>query len=452
LAKRLSIIGISLFFILGLFSLSFSEDITITTYYPSPFGSYAELRAQRMAIGDAYIGPSYCWGGGCGNIIDANADLVVQGNVGIGTWNPHPQASLDVAGQTRIYTVDHGTLYPHATLAVNAKDNPEIWMEDVGNNTGGIGIHGGDGMILATEGNMLFKTGSTFVGGMASGTERMKITLDRVMIADSPNVSEELMIGEEKGEGVKGGAIRVGEGIPNDGFSKGGLTFREPFADTGIYSTGDGQISIYANNNPSIWIMNHGGAGSPAVVIERLYPLGLGWRNGVDIGVNQPAARLHILGAGAGNVLQVNNEFTDADPLFLVRNTGNVGIGTANPNYKLDVNGTVRVGLGPIPTPVSYVCRDANHQLTECPPGGPFPTIYNATCILNMASLWTCEAICDSNDIVLGGGPSQPAGASTTCSSYPSNSDRWLCRVGAIAGAGTGTCYARCADVAPPAH
>ena len=89
MAKRLSIIGISLFFILGLFSLSFSEDITITTYYPSPYGSYAEIRAQRMAIGPNYYGSSYCWGSGCANIIvDTNTNLVVEGKVGIGTYNP----------------------------------------------------------------------------------------------------------------------------------------------------------------------------------------------------------------------------------------------------------------------------------------------------------------------------------------------------------------------------
>ena len=79
------------------------ESITITTYYPSPYGSYKELRAQRMAIGDNYITSSYCWPPTvCANQIDANADLVVEGNVGIGTTGPDPAAKLEVAGQVKI--------------------------------------------------------------------------------------------------------------------------------------------------------------------------------------------------------------------------------------------------------------------------------------------------------------------------------------------------------------
>jgi len=77
------------------------EQITITTYYPSPYGNYRELRAQRMAIGDTYVvGSSYCWEGTCTTTIDPNAVLVVEGNVGIGTTSPG--ARLDVNGQIRI--------------------------------------------------------------------------------------------------------------------------------------------------------------------------------------------------------------------------------------------------------------------------------------------------------------------------------------------------------------
>ncbi|MEW6100710.1 MAG: hypothetical protein AB1481_00230 [Candidatus Omnitrophota bacterium] len=62
------------------------EDITITTYYPSPFGSYRELRAQRMAIGDTYFdGAQYCWPGSpCTNTIKDEVDLFVEGSADIG--------------------------------------------------------------------------------------------------------------------------------------------------------------------------------------------------------------------------------------------------------------------------------------------------------------------------------------------------------------------------------
>ncbi|MDD5725518.1 MAG: hypothetical protein PHX28_05180, partial [Candidatus Omnitrophica bacterium] len=39
-----------------------AEEITITSYYPSPYGVYNELRAKKMAIGDDYIDSGdYTW-------------------------------------------------------------------------------------------------------------------------------------------------------------------------------------------------------------------------------------------------------------------------------------------------------------------------------------------------------------------------------------------------------
>lgn len=54
------------------------ESISITTYYPSPYGSYRELTSHRMKIGTTYSGG--------GTSVDDN-NLIVEGNVGIGTAN-----------------------------------------------------------------------------------------------------------------------------------------------------------------------------------------------------------------------------------------------------------------------------------------------------------------------------------------------------------------------------
>lgn len=46
---------------LFIFSLTFAqneESVTITTYYPSPYGVYHELRVDQMAVGSAYSNPS----------------------------------------------------------------------------------------------------------------------------------------------------------------------------------------------------------------------------------------------------------------------------------------------------------------------------------------------------------------------------------------------------------
>ncbi len=88
MSKNSAITAIVSLFILGLSSFAFSEEnLTITTYYPSPYGSYRELTAHRMKIGANYSDSGT-------NVPDNN--LIVEGNVGIGTTTP--QTQLDVAG------------------------------------------------------------------------------------------------------------------------------------------------------------------------------------------------------------------------------------------------------------------------------------------------------------------------------------------------------------------
>jgi len=77
-------------FVAALYSFAAEERITLTTYYPSPYGIYKELRADQMAIGSGYRN------------IPLNNDgwLIVNGSVGIGTNSP--TAKLEVAGQVKI--------------------------------------------------------------------------------------------------------------------------------------------------------------------------------------------------------------------------------------------------------------------------------------------------------------------------------------------------------------
>jgi hypothetical protein len=61
------------------------EQVTLTTYYPAPFGVYKELAAQRMKIGTTYS-----------SVVVADDNLIVEGGVGIGTRTPVNR--LDIAG------------------------------------------------------------------------------------------------------------------------------------------------------------------------------------------------------------------------------------------------------------------------------------------------------------------------------------------------------------------
>jgi hypothetical protein len=68
------IVLITIFVIVA--SVYAAEEITLSTYYPAPYGEYDELSANKMVIGPTYAVPAN------------DGDLVVEGTVSIGTTSP----------------------------------------------------------------------------------------------------------------------------------------------------------------------------------------------------------------------------------------------------------------------------------------------------------------------------------------------------------------------------
>ena len=118
-----------LFFVLLtlLMPLVFAETIEISTYYPAPYGVYVELRSQRMAIGDNYYDPTtLSWEVDGGAIPDVT-NLVVEGNVGIGTWVP--TAMVQIRDEAWI----SGT--PHYHLLLDQMSNSSLFLGFKNTNT-----------------------------------------------------------------------------------------------------------------------------------------------------------------------------------------------------------------------------------------------------------------------------------------------------------------------------
>lgn len=130
-----------------------TESITITTYYPSPHGVYDELSTNKLAVdvtgvgvptefnamndGDVHIGRSLIVGAGGGSgfaydeegVLLRDGDVLIKGNVGIGTPNPiHPlhlygvavtgeyiQVQPDNAGNAYLW-IDSGTTNNYSYL------------------------------------------------------------------------------------------------------------------------------------------------------------------------------------------------------------------------------------------------------------------------------------------------------------------------------------------------
>lgn len=85
-----------------------AEDMTITTYYPSPNGSYDALSVKRLSVGDTN-------GDGSINSSDVSASsgyLLVSGRLGIGTTAPNAKLTLS----NNVYTSPLGSAYSQYQL------------------------------------------------------------------------------------------------------------------------------------------------------------------------------------------------------------------------------------------------------------------------------------------------------------------------------------------------
>lgn len=108
--KPIHIIGIAVFFILGLFSLGFcDETMTITTYYPSPYGSYNQLQTYMLGVGDNNNNGSL----DANDVPSTQGDVWIAGNVGIGngttTLNKKLNIYVGATNNNGIYLNDSDT-------------------------------------------------------------------------------------------------------------------------------------------------------------------------------------------------------------------------------------------------------------------------------------------------------------------------------------------------------
>ena len=88
--KIIRIFTAVLFLVLCIGISSIAEEITLTTYYPAPYGAYTQLVAESFGVGD---------NDGSGVIDGSDApstqgDVWIAGNVGIGTNSPNHKVHI----------------------------------------------------------------------------------------------------------------------------------------------------------------------------------------------------------------------------------------------------------------------------------------------------------------------------------------------------------------------
>jgi len=181
-----------------LFLPVFAEDtLTITTYYPSPYGVYRELRAKRIAIGDDYIqGGTYDWEStdSDGGEIDYAADLVVEGNVGIGTSSP--RAKLEIIPESGISGLDvRSPSAGDSHLAFQGRNNYFSYKD-----TGGTYFRTYNGSDYSTKvffsGNGNVGIGTTSPGAMlqiGAGTGSLHVLTPGLLLKNSTSYERSIM-------------------------------------------------------------------------------------------------------------------------------------------------------------------------------------------------------------------------------------------------------------------
>lgn len=204
---------LSLFFVPIVFS---QESLTITTYYPAPIGIYSELRSQRMAVGDNYLDSTQtCWPPNiCANQIGADADLVVEGNVGIGTVTP--QAALDVNSTTsgfvppRMTELQRDSISgpPAGSIIYNTDDNELNYYNGSSWKTLGAGEQ-----IWERSGNNVYLIDNEWRVGIGTNNPQSKLHVNGTIILNEINTAgNDLRLGANSNYRITidtGGAVYI---------------------------------------------------------------------------------------------------------------------------------------------------------------------------------------------------------------------------------------------------
>jgi hypothetical protein len=102
------------------------EQLTITTYYPSPFGSYRDLTTYQMKIGSTYVDSGYT---------APTNGLIIEGNVGIGVGtNLNAKLHVDGPGPGGTFAITDSTRPPFMQIYNQSGDSGYLFR-----NSGGAG-------------------------------------------------------------------------------------------------------------------------------------------------------------------------------------------------------------------------------------------------------------------------------------------------------------------------
>ena len=299
--------------LLGTMAYAIAEDITLTTYYPSPRGVYQELRAM--------------------------------GNLGVGIMAP--------ANRLHVYSTT-----PTDGVAIDGTTNPGLNLRNAGTIKGSLGLAtaaagwtpnaAANDVVIRTDdaasGNLLFAT-------QAGVLEAMRITRAGNVGIGTINPTALLHIqGNNATDSTN--LLRLSN-VNNDAAA---IFFHAQNRDWAIGASnpasfaGDRRFVIFdATDGAARMVIDKDGNVGIGTITPNIWNFG----QGVEIcGVSAAVAltstagdgKRFLIGSTTGPVGLYFRDETAGQYRLMIDNAGNVGIGTTNPRTMLEINGNMKLG------------------------------------------------------------------------------------------------------------
>ena len=349
---------------IGTTSPSYKLDVNGSLYWGNPSGEYMYAGGGGHKFAYSNSTGNYLYSGGSSGLTINNAADTINlvritdaGLVGIGTTNP--TARLHTVGTFEVTKIVSTNTTLYTTYNANSVD-----VGYIGNGSGTINSGGTNDFGLQATNNLLIATGG--------GTERMRIASGgNVLIGTSTDAGYKLQVNGDAF--VNNGNVYVGTA----GSSYPSLITNGGPNSTGSYygwGQGNGSWDSRPNGN-SPYIMNwhtgltfsansyYGGIrfynqGYPSMYSSTLVMSVV--NDNVGIGTSTPSAKLVVAGASGNTYIAIDN-VSSGENYFAANNfqvfqtagvermritsTGNVGIGTTSPAWKLVVSKNGAAGL-----------------------------------------------------------------------------------------------------------